>query len=134
MRLLMEIRNYLKNPTSSTEGDIDMSIKQLESMEDAEEFEHELATPSIRKEVTENLARIGGTSLKNISNVMMKMMKKNVMCMFNMHGQRGKTPFKNTTMCSVITDSVMKKFRDASITEIQQIIGTKLRNAPKMNS
>lgn len=80
-----------------------MSIKQLESMEDAEEFEHDLATPSIRKEVTENLARIGGTSLHEnmISNVMMKMMKKNVMCTCSPCMGKGAKHLSKTQQCAV---------------------------------
>lgn len=49
-----------------------------------------------------------------------------------MHGQRGKVAFKSTRLCNVIRDSVLKKFRDASVTQVQMIIATKLRNAPKI--
>ena len=56
------------------------------------------------------------------------------MCQYNMLGQRGKLPFRKTKLYNVIQDSVLKKFSDSSATEIQMIVATKLRNAPKMKS
>ena len=54
------------------------------------------------------------------------------MCQYNMHGQRGKVAFKDTRLCSVITGSVLKKFTDMSLTEIQKMTAAKLRSAPKI--
>lgn len=133
IHLLLDIRTSLHTLPGSTPSDIDISIQQLDSMEDAEAFENELAIPTFRKEMTEKFVHIAGISVKDmISKVLCSIMSKELMCKYNMYGQRGKVAFKNTRLCSVITDSVMKKFRDVSLTEIQKVIATKLRNAPKM--
>lgn len=133
IHLLLDVRTSLHTLTGSTPKDTDISVQQLDSMEDAQAFENELATPSCHKEMTEKFVRIGGISVKDmISSVLCSIMSKKLMCQYNMHGQRGKVAFKNTRLCSVITGSVLKKFRDVSSTEIQMMIAIKLRNAPKM--
>ena len=77
--------------------------------------------------------RIGGVSERSmISSLMTRFMTKILMCQFNMLGQRGKLAFKNTKLCNVIADSVMKKFKEASERDVLLQIACKLRNAPKL--
>ncbi len=66
-----------------------------------------------------------------VSKLICSFMIKNLMCQYNMHGQRGKVAFKNTRLCNVIRGSVLKRFRDTSLTEVEMIIATKLRNSSK---
>lgn len=133
IHLLLDIRHLLLTQTNSTASDIDTTIQRIDSMEEAQALEDELATPSVFKEMTERCVRIGGLAVKDmVSKLLCSFMTKNLMCRYNMHGQRGKVAFKNTRLCTVIRDSVLKKFRDASVTEVQMMIATKLRNAPKM--
>lgn len=59
IHLLLNMRTSLHTPTASTPSDINISIQQLDSMEDTEAFENELATPTFRKERTEKILHIG---------------------------------------------------------------------------
>lgn len=122
----------MRTQNGSTASDVE-AIQRINSMEEAQALEDELATPSIFRETTERCFRMGGIHMKDmVSKLLCSFMTKNLMCQYNMHGQRGKVAFKSTRLCNVIRDSVLKKFRDASVTQVQMMIATKLRNAPKI--
>ena len=77
--------------------------------------------------IEEKFFYIGGISVRDmISKVLCIIMSKKLMCQYNIYGQRGKVAFKNSKLCSVIVDSVKKKFRGVSVSEIEKMIEKKI--------
>ena len=77
--------------------------------------------------------RVGGLSKKDmVSNLLTRFMSKDLMCKYNMLGQRGKVPFGKTKLYSLIEQSILRKFSDSDSAEIFKLVATKLRNAPKL--
>lgn len=112
-----------------------VTLMKNNSLEDAQTLEDELSNPSYYSQICNQCVRIGGVSKRDmVSNLMCTFMTKNLMCQYNMLGQRGKLPFRKTKLYNVIMDSVLKRFSDSSSTEIQMMVATKLRNAPKLKS
>lgn len=94
-----------------------------------------MVIPSYFMEECNQCVRIGGYNKRDmVSNLMCRFMTKNLMCQYNMLGQRGKLSFRKTKLYNVIQESVLKKFSDSNVTEIQMIVAAKLRNAPKLKN
>lgn len=56
LHVLLDLRHLLQTHTNSTASDID-TIQRIDSREEAQVLEDELATPSVFKEMTEMCAR-----------------------------------------------------------------------------
>ena len=117
----------------SESGSLDLFIRRNGTLEEIQELENDLESPTYYQEMLSKCVRIGGTNMKDmVSKLMCYFMTKTLLCKYNMHGQRGKLPFKKTKLFSVIRDSALKKFPESCAAEITNTIASKLRNAPKL--
>lgn len=138
LQLLLEIRKIVSDTStcdiSANSAGI-VTIKQNNSLEEAQALEDELVNESYFMSICNQCVRIGGYNKRDmVSNLMCRFMTKNLMCHYNMLGQRGKLSFIKTKLYSVTQESVLKKFSDSSVTEIKMIVAAKLRNAPKLKA
>lgn len=119
--------------SSFSDSGVDLTIKQSNTIEELQSLETELEDPTYFQEMYKKCIRIGGMCEKDmVAKLLCSFMTKNLLCQYNMYGQRAKVAFKNTKLCTLIRDSVLKKFPDSNATAVTQMIGNKLRNAPKM--
>ncbi|XP_063882571.1 uncharacterized protein LOC135112246 [Scylla paramamosain] len=139
LQLLLDIRKTVSDTSTCGGKPADtactLTIKRNNSLEEVQNLEDELVNPSYFMEVCNQCVRIGGYNKRDmVSNLMCRFMTKNLMCQYNMLGQRGKLSFRKTKLYNVIQESVLKKFSDSNVTEIQMIVAAKLRNAPKLKN
>lgn len=117
----------------SDNNGLDLTIRHNNTLEELQEVENELENPTYYQEMFNKCVRIGGMNKKDmVSKLLSSFMTKNLMCKYNMYGQRAKLPFKNTKLFCVIRDSVLKKSPESCAADVTHIIATKLRNAPKL--
>ncbi len=139
LQLLLDIRKTVSDTSTCGGKPADtactLTIKRNNSLEEVQNLEDELVNPSYFMEVCNQCVRIGGYNKRDmVSNLMCRFMTKNLMCQYNMLGQKGKLSFRKTKLYNVIQESVLKKFSDSNVTEIQMIVAAKLRNAPKLKN
>ncbi|XP_065641320.1 uncharacterized protein LOC100198635 [Hydra vulgaris] len=79
------------------------------------------------------LSRIGGSSIKDTSKNLLKRLFTNfVMSHLSMDGKGSlkKLPFRDSALCQLVVECVLKRYSTSSLSEIHSCIGSHLRMAP----
>ncbi|XP_050392335.1 protein transport protein SEC24 isoform X2 [Patella vulgata] len=137
INLLVQIRNSVNNlvpPTTKTSPQTEGSPVFLEicdCLSDLEEFERQLENRSVRRNVIQQLARVGGTKVSsNVQNVLNRLMSNSLMAQFNLKGNKGKRSIMDLEIYKVVRDSVMISQPSCNEAEITTAVSAHLKYAP----
>lgn len=110
LQLLLDMRNEMRDVkhevrdvksvdrvTSFSDSGIDLTIKQSNTLEELQTVEKDLENTTYFQEMYSKCMHIGGMNKKDmVSKLLCSFMSKNLLCKYNMQGQRAKIAFKNT--------------------------------------
>eukprot|EP00111_Clytia_hemisphaerica_P010589 TCONS_00030962-protein len=132
MEMLVKIHELLKFRDQSAARD--STIPSIEDENDFESVEHALMDDSTRNEFVKNIKRLGGSNYVDMVNITLdRIMTIRFQSEWNLDGRNNKRAFKDTKLCSAITDAVLAAFpktADATDQKIKSAIGKHLKRAP----
>nr|XP_047131947.1 uncharacterized protein LOC105847074 isoform X2 [Hydra vulgaris]XP_047131948.1 uncharacterized protein LOC105847074 isoform X2 [Hydra vulgaris] len=116
------------------EADESMSLlkENMNTMDDFNENEIQLAEEPMKRKLIERLSKIGGANIGDCTRtIMRRMLDCFLMRNFNMDGQRGgKRSFKDTNLYKCVIRSVLERYPKESEKTVHQFIQGVLKNAP----
>ncbi|KAK7143953.1 hypothetical protein R3I93_014957 [Phoxinus phoxinus] len=106
-------------------------LELIDSVDQLQQLNRQLTSEEKRKLMTAQMSKIGGATLReNVNNVMKRVLTNSLMSIMNMDGTDDKLPFRKMEMYKVMIGAIQKSQPGVTEASIGSLMANHLRAAP----